>query len=506
MKTGMPKHIRAVLFACVLLGLIPLGPIVAVADARQPNFVFILIDDLRFDAFGFMGHPFVETPHIDSLAANGLQFTNAFVTTSLCSPARASFLTGQYMHNHRVVDNIDLMPSDTRTFPMRLQTAGYQTAFMGKWHMGGSSDAPQPGFDHWVSFRGQGEYQPKNQTLNVDGQQVPRTKYMTDELTDYAERWLNERTADKPFMLYLSHKGVHGLYDPAPRHRDRYKEVSWQPPQTMTASVAADSGKPMWVQDQRNSWHGVEFPYHGRAAQSIGEMYRHYCEMILSIDDSVGRVQQALHKAGLDQSTIVIFTSDGGHMWGEHGLIDKRCAYEESIRIPLLVSGPNVQPAAKCDAMVANIDLAPTLLELAGVAVVDDCDGKSLARLLADPSTTEVPREQLLYEYYWEYSFPQTPTTFALRTKQYKLIQYHGIWDTDELYDIEADPQETTNLIRVPEQQQRVGEMRQQLHDQLKHTGGLLIPLGNKRGHGSNQRSRSGSRRAEFPDHILQGD
>lgn len=302
------------------------------ADTQQPNIVFILIDDLRFDTFGFMGHPFVETPHIDSLATNGMQFTSAFVTTSLCSPARASFLTGQYMHNHRVVSNSDLMPTGTRTFPMYLQAAGYQTAFLGKWHMGGSSDAPRPGFDHWVSFRGQGDYHPENQTLNVDGELVPRTKYMTDELTDYAERWLSQRTADEPFMLYLTPKGVHGLYDPALRHCDRYKEVSWQPPPTMAGDVAADSGKPMWVQDQSNSW------------------------------------------------------------------------------------------------------------------------------------------------------------------------------DTDELYDIKADPHETTNLIRAPEHQQRVRTMRQQLHDQLEHTDGLLMPLGNKRGHGSNQRSRSGSRRAEFPECMLQED
>ena len=198
----------------------------ALRTKGKPNIVFILIDDLRYDTFGYMGHPWIDTPYIDALAQGGLQFTNAFVTTSLCSPSRASFLTGRYMHNHKVVDNADRMPEGTRTFPQLLQGADYQTAFIGKWHMGGSSAAPRVGFHHWVSFPGQGTYAPGKQSLNVNGHQVPRQKYMTDELTDYAVDWLTKRDSDKPFLLYLSHKGVHGLYDPAERHRDRYRDVA----------------------------------------------------------------------------------------------------------------------------------------------------------------------------------------------------------------------------------------------------------------------------------------
>jgi N-acetylglucosamine-6-sulfatase len=257
-------------------------------SSDRPNIVFILIDDLRYDTFSHMGHSFVETPHIDALAQGGLQFANAFVTSSLCSPSRASFLTGRYMHNHKVVDNADRMPEGTLTFPQLLQQADYETAFIGKWHMGGSSAAPRAGFDHWVSFAGQGTYAPGSHTLNINGKLVPRRKYMTDELTDYAVAWLNDRTSDKPYLLYLSHKGVHGLYDPAERHRDRYKDAPLAPPATMSSTPENNAGKPMWVLDQRNSWHGVEFPYYGRSKQSLAEMYRHYCEMILSIDDSVG--------------------------------------------------------------------------------------------------------------------------------------------------------------------------------------------------------------------------
>ena len=473
--------------------------------AIHRNIVFFLIDDLRYDTFGFMNHPFVETPNIDAMAINGVQFTNAFVTTSLCSPSRASFLTGQYMHNHRVVDNADRMPTDTQTFPQLLQQPDYETAFIGKWHMGGSSDAARPGFDHWVSFKGQGTYAPEKQTLNVNGRQVPRTKYMTDELTEYSTQWLNSRKNDRPFLLYLSHKGVHGLYDPAPRHIDRYRNAPVAEAATMANTAENRFGKPMWVQDQRNSWHGVEFPYHGRAKQSLTEMYRHYCEMILSIDDSVGQVMKTLSDKGLDKETLVVFTSDGGHLWGEHGLIDKRCAYEESIRIPLLASCPGlIPPGSQCSAVVTNIDIAPTFLELAGVEPSSWMDGRSLVQLLQDPSDGKSDPATLLYEYYWEPSFPQTPTTFALRGSQYKLIQYHGLWDTDELYDISTDPLETTNLINAPDQQKRIAQMRRQLYEQLKATNGLAIPLGFKRNHGSNKRSPVGSRRARFPTATIQ--
>ncbi len=494
------------IFRSVVSFLLLFGSHGAVCDAdpvMRPNIVFILIDDLRYDVFSHMNHPFVETPHIDSLAAGGMQFENAFVTTSLCSPARASFLTGRYMHNHRVVDNSDRMPEGTVTFPQLLQQTGYETAFIGKWHMGGSSDAIRPGFDHWVSFRGQGSYFPRGQKLNVDGQSVPQQAYMTDELTDYATRWLMQRNSGKPFLLYLSHKGVHGLYDPAPRHLDRYKSESHVPETDDVDPKGANGLKPMWVRDQRNSWHGVEFPYHGRAKQSLSEMYRHYCEMVLSIDESVGRVASALSKMGVTDNTLILFTSDGGHLWGEHGLIDKRCAYEASIRIPFIVQWPKtIQPDSRCPAVVRNIDVAPTLLDVAGITIPAQMDGHTFRALLSNPKHADESKP-LLYEYYWEPTFPQTPTTFALRDDRYKLIQYHGIWDTDELYDLQADPQETTNLILESDQQSRVAEMRRELHERLAETEGLAIPLVRKPNHGRNLRNSTQSKRSPFPPHMI---
>ena len=208
-----------------------------IEGAKPRNVVFILSDDHRYDVMSFLGHPWVETPEMDAMARDGVYFQNAMVTTSLCSPSRASILTGQYMHRHGVVDNNVETKPGTVFFAQYLQAAGYQTAFFGKWHMGGISDAPRPGFDRWVSFRGQGFYTPpeKNWSLNVDGKSVPQRGYITDELTDYAIDWLNQsvKGSDRPFCMYLSHKGVHGMFYPAERHAGRYKGKPLPVPATM---------------------------------------------------------------------------------------------------------------------------------------------------------------------------------------------------------------------------------------------------------------------------------
>lgn len=470
------------------------------SSRRPPNVVFILVDDLRHDTLGFTGHPFVETPHIDQLAQTGVVFENAFVTTSLCSPSRASFLTGQYMHRHGVIDNETELRSDAPTFPALLQKGGYTTAFIGKWHMGGASDEPRPGFDHWVSFRGQGSYSPEGQMLNVDGRRVAQEQYMTDALTGYAIDWLNERDPSRPWLLYLSHKAVHGPYDPPPRHRGRYTEAQWNPPDSATADHSPDHPKPMWVRNQRNSWHGIDFPYHGAYGLSIESMVKGYAEMIFGIDESVGRIMQTLHAKGLHENTLVIFTSDGGHLWGEHGLIDKRSAYEASIRIPLVAWGPSITSTPRhTDALVRNIDVAPTLLELAGQPVPPEMQGRGfLDQLTGDAGSST--SAALLYEYYWEPAFPQTPTMFALRDSRFKLIQYHGVWDMDELYDLEADPGEVRNLVFDRDHQERVDSMRQRLLDLLDEAGGRQIPVGVKRNHGNSLRRADGAPRAEFPD------
>ena len=298
----------------------------AIQDAKPRNVVFILTDDHRYDAMGFTGHPFLETPHLDSLAKNGAHIKNAFVTTSLCSPSRASILTGLYTHKHRVIDNNRLVPDGTIFFPQYLKRSGYSTAFIGKWHMGAANDDPRPGFDHWVSFRGQGNYLPPGPkyTLNVNGERVPQKGYITDELTDYAVEWLEQQTgSNKPFFLYLSHKAVHSNFTPAERHQNKYahEDLSFLPD---GSELSAEKNAPRWVRDQRNSWHGIDFSYH--SDKGLDYLYRRYCESLLAVDDSVGRVLQQLKDMGIYDDTLVIYMGDNGFMWGEHGLIDKRVA------------------------------------------------------------------------------------------------------------------------------------------------------------------------------------
>ena len=469
-----------------------------VAGAAPRNVIFVLVDDLRFDALGMMGHPWLETPNLDALAKRGVHLRNAFVTTALCSPSRASILTGQYAHRHRVVDNNNPIPPGTTFFPQYLKKAGYDTAFIGKWHMGGESDAPQPGFDRWVSFRGQGTYLPSKNGLNVDGKPVPQRGYITDELTDYAVDWLKARPADRPFFLYLSHKAVHADFVPAERHKGRYDAKPFVQPDTMADTPANYDGKPMWVRNQRNSWHGVDFPYH--SALDIASYYRRYAETLLAVDDSMGRIVQLLRDRGLLDSTIVVFMGDNGFAFGEHGLIDKRTAYDVSMRVPLLMAGGGLPAGRTVDDVVANIDIAPTVLEAAGLTP-PAMDGRSFLPLVRGE---RIPwREALLYEYYWERNFPQTPAMHAVRGARYKYIRYYGLWDTDELYDLQADPLEKRNLVRDPAHSTVVTRMNRELFETLAATGGLYIPLAPDGGSSQNLRRRAGSSEADFPPYMF---
>jgi N-acetylglucosamine-6-sulfatase len=486
--------------ASALQAISPPGPAQERRTARR-NVVFILTDDHRYDAFGFL-HPqtWLKTPNLDILAREGAYLKNAFVTTALCSPSRASILTGVYAHRHGIVDNNTAIPKGTRFFPQLLRSAGYKTAFIGKWHMGSGGDEPQAGFDKWVSFRGQGSYLPEKNGLNVDGKHVPQKGYITDELTDYALDWLNTIPNDQPYFLYLSHKAVHADFVPAERHKDKYAGEKFQPPKTMDESGPAAQDRPMWVQNQRNSWHGVDFPYH--STLDISEYYKRYAETLLGVDDSVGRVLEALRKRGQLDSTLVVYMGDNGFAFGEHGLIDKRTAYEESMRVPLLARCPELFAGGKVvNEMVAGLDIMPTVLSVAGVSIPPGLDGRSMLPLLqgrTDPRW----RTELLYEYYWERNFPQTPTIHALRTDRYKYIHYYGIWDIDELYDLQEDPLETTNLISNPERQNTIRDLNKRLFDRLEQTNGMKIPLYRDAGSQSNKRDAAKGKAADFPDEL----
>jgi N-acetylglucosamine-6-sulfatase len=471
------------------------------ATGKRRNILFILTDDHRYDAMSFMGaQTFPVTRNMDSMARDGVHCVNAFVTTALCSPSRASILTGKYAHQHKIVDNNTAIPPGTHFFSEDLQKAGYATGFFGKWHMGNTGDQPQPGFDRWVSFKGQGSYLPVPDGLNVDGKHVPQKGYITDELTDYALDWLNQRSHDQPWFLYLSHKAVHSPFIPAERHKGKYANAKFVPPPTMDSSGDMARNRPMWVQNQRNSWHGVDYPYHSDLP--LAEYYEQYAETLLAVDESMGRVFAALKQRGELDSTLIVYMGDNGFQFGEHGLIDKRTAYEESMRVPMLARCPELfSGGRKVKEVVANIDILPTFFAVAGLEPPKDIPGRNFLPLLEGKS---IPwREGLLYEYYWERNFPQTPTMHALRGSRYKYIHYYGIWDIDELYDLEEDPHETNNLIFSERHQQTIKDMNKQLFDAMEASGAMYIPLFRDVGGQSNKRNPNGPKRADFPPQLM---
>jgi len=426
------------------------------AFANRPNIIFILTDDQRYDAMGCAGHPWLKTPNMDRLAKEGVLFKNAFVTTSLCSPSRGSFLTGCYAHTHEVFKNNGKDPKPSiPTFPLLLQKAGYETAFIGKWHMAGQN-SPRPGFDHWVSFSGQGRYD-KNK-LNVDGKAVQSETYITDELTNYAVRFLKKHH-DRPFMLYLSHKAVHGPFTPAKRHENLYSNVEIKSRHNPKDNL---NTKPPWGRKMDKNW----------KSQILA-----YFRALAAVDESVGRILETLEQIKALDNTVIIFAGDNGYFHGEHGgMWDKRAAYEPSIRIPLTMRYPRlIKPGTTCDEMVLNIDLAPTLLELAGAAVPGTMQGQSWLDVL----NGKPGRKSFLYEYFQEVDRKyKRPTILAVRTKQWKYVTYpldNSL--TSELYDMVTDPEELNNLIGNPKYSDILEPMKKEL-ERLKKESGFRFPEG----------------------------
>ena len=478
------EFLRLAGVGAVALGLS--GGVLGGADAKKAakrNVVFVLSDDHRYDFMSFMeGSPaFLETPNMDRMAKEGAHLANAFVSTSLCSPSRASILTGRYMHNHKIVDNQRPEPEGTVFFPQYLQKAGYQTAFVGKWHMGHDHDRPRPGFDHWASFKGQGTY--FDPELNINGEQKKFEGYTTDVLTDQALSWLKDgRDENEPFFLYLSFKAVHYPFEPAPRNKERYDKDEVERPETMANTERNYQTQPHWVRERRYSIHGIDHmetgQYDNDPVPSFDELYKQYCETVHGLDTNLGRVLDYLDKAGLSESTLVVYMGDNGFALGEHGFYDKRDAFEESIRVPMLAYAPGMIAAGtKVEQMVQNIDIAETVLDAAGVAIPESAkmDGESFLPLLKNEQVTW--RDHILYEYYWEWNFPATPTVFAIRGDRYKYIFYHGVWDHDGFYDLQTDPLERHNLIKVPVYSDLIDVMKRQLFDELEKSGGLNIPV-----------------------------
>ncbi len=442
------------------------------AHEGRPNIVFILVDDMRWDAMSFVGHPFVETPNMDRLAAEGVHFRNAFVTTSLCSPSRASILTGLYAHRHGVRGNRSrgLSPSDPY-LPGLLQQAGYETAFIGKCHIASSAD-PRPGFDHWLSFEGQGDYE--DPVFNIDGREEAQLGYVTDLLTSRAIAWLG-RKRERPFFLMLSHKAVHAPFTPAPRHRARYPDTRIPEPPNWQDDFA---DKPYWQRAHAaHAWKWGSKIDRDRVPEKIpatawdGRRLKrlNYYRTLLAVDESLGEILAFLEAQGLEDDTLIVLASDNGYSLGEHHRGDKRTMYEESIRIPLVILDPRSnRPDTSIDEMVLGIDIAPTLLESAGVPVPDAMQGRSMLPLLEGNSSDW--RQSFLYEYFEEPRF-RVPTILGVRTPRWSYATTPEIDDIDEVYDLKNDAAQLHNRIDDPLYRDTVVRMQLELERLLVESG-----------------------------------
>lgn len=450
------------------------------ATTVRPNIVFILIDDLRWDELGIAGHPYIQTPAIDRIGKEGAMFRNAFLTDPLCSPSRAGYLTGQYAHTNGITDNVDRSAASHQlmTFPRLLDQSGYDTAFIGKWHMG-NDDSPRPGFDRWVSFKGQGSY--LNPDINEDGKSVKPAGYITDILTTYAVDFI-KRPHDKPFLVYLAHKAIHPevmqhddgsvnladaeMFIPAERHRNLYAGVKIP---RRPSYQRAPEGKPALQRKIGN------LPPLGANTITKDESILGRQRSLMAVDEGVGRILKALQETGELDRTVIVFASDNGYFYGEHGLsVERRLAYEESIRTPLLIRYPAmIKPGTMRDELALNIDLAPTLLDLAGVAAPQTMQGRSLMPLLKRlKGINSAWRDSFLIEYYSDKVFPRVVQMgyHSVRTTRWKYIHYLELEGMDELYDLKADPYEMKNLINNPRAARALTRMKQELARLLKET------------------------------------
>jgi arylsulfatase A-like enzyme len=458
-------------------------PVLALAaPAKRPNILFILTDDQRWDALSLAGHRHLRTPNIDRLGREGVYFRNAFCTTSLCSPSRASILSGLYAHAHGVTNNFTEYPAALPSFPRVLQAAGYDTAYIGKWHMGEDNDEPRPGFNWFVTHKGQGKYFDTEFNLNGTRREVVKG-YYTHVVTGMAEDWLRRPRDGKPWLLMIGHKAPHSFYFPEPKYERTFAQVPVPYPET--AFMLDD--KPAWIRERLYTWHGIygplfewrkKFPDDSPAAvKDFEAMTRAYWGTILSVDDSVGRLHALLRERGELDNTIIVFMSDNGILNGEHGMVDKRTAHEPSMRIVQLVRYPGLTPTDRprvIDQQVLTVDVAPSLLELAGAPALSGIHGRSWKQLVqqGDPAW----RKSWLYHYNYEKQFPYTPNVRAVRTESWKYSRSpHGDGGPDrhraELYNIEFDPEERRNLIDLPRYAGIVAEMQRELLKAMREVG-----------------------------------
>lgn len=430
---------------------------------RKPNFLVILIDDLRFDEFGAGGHPYMKTPHIDRIAHEGVLFERAFHTTSICSPNRASIVTGQYAARHGIIDNVARDAASFRlpNYHLELQRLGYETAHIGKWHMG-NSGRPRPGYDYWVAYDGHGRLM--NPRLNVNGTYEQHTGYVTDIMNEMAVGWLSKKHT-KPWSLFFAHKAVHpdaeqaadgtfrmDGYVVADRHKDLYRGCIFPKKPNMLPYAEVIKSKPAWTEPFELK---EKLPESRELLQAIHageqEEIRLRAAMMAAVDEGIGMIFEALEKSGELDNTFILFLGDNGYFFGEHGLgPERRFPYEEGIRAPFIARFPKrIEAGMRLKDLVICQDIAPTLIELAGGRPGQQIQGRSFLPLLAGKRNGW--RKSVLHEYWAENAYPWlvNMTYKAVRTERYKYIRWvnrsrNG--ELDELYDLEKDPYELKNL------------------------------------------------------------
>ena len=459
----------------------------------KPNFLVILIDDLRFDEFGAGGHPYMRTPHIDRIAHEGALFERAFHTTPICSPNRASIVTGQYASRHGIIDNVarDAMSHRLPNYHLHLQKLGYRTAHIGKWHMG-NYGGPRPGYDYWVSYDGHGRL--NDPRLNHDGKYMQHQGYVTDIMNTLAVDFLDDhakRPGKQPFSLFFAHKAVHpdaeqaadgtfrvDGYVAAERHRDLYRGAVFPMRPNVLSPAEVIRQKPAWAEcfdlkREPGSQQVLQAVHSGEQ-----EEVRLRAAMMASVDEGVGAILQTLERCGRLDDTCIVFLGDNGYFFGEHGLgPERRFAYEEGIRSPFTVRFPKrVKAGSQVRDLVICQDIAPTLIELAGGKPGPQIQGRSLLPLFAGRQAGW--RKSFLVEYWAENAMPWLVgmTYKAVRTDRHKLIHWVNrgkAGELDELYDLERDPYELKNLIRHQASAPVLGKLRRELRGLVTQALGL---------------------------------
>jgi N-acetylglucosamine-6-sulfatase len=455
----------------------------------RPNLIVILIDDLRFDEFGAGGHPYMQTPHIDRLAHEGALCTNAFHTTPLCSPNRASILTGQYASRHGIIDNVGRDAASHRlpNYHLVLQQLGYETAHIGKWHMGNDA-SPRPGYDTWISFPGQGKL--VDPLLYEHGALTPTHGYVTDLLNERAVAFVSQ-PRQQPFALFFAHKAVHpdlfqaqdgtidlttlGGYVAAERHRDLYQGGYFPPRPNVLPPDTVAQQKPAWREAFALKANERSQTLLRSVHAGMQEEMRCRAAMMASVDEGIGLLFDALERQGILDQTFILFLGDNGYFFGEHALgPERRFAYEEGIRSPFLMRYPAlINPGTVYHELILALDIAPTLIELAGGTPGAHIQGQSLLPLLQ--GTAAPWRTSFLAEYYAESAMPWLVgmTYKAVRTERYKFIHWVHHESCDELYDLAEDPYELRNIIAEP----RAHSMHQAMRAELARLVAVSVGL-----------------------------